>query len=77
MKFDRPYKYPQPYYADLKIGNLTFDILGKSSQEEREERDEFFVKQGMYPVHLPRPMVKKYAPVIAALIHVVKYWKAS
>jgi len=78
VKFDRPYKYPQPYYADLKIGNLTFDILGKSSQEEREERDEFFVKKGMYPIHLPRPMVKKYAPVIAALIHgFVKYWKAS
>ena len=77
VKFDRPYKYPRPYYADVKVGKLAMDVLGKSSEEERVKRDKYFIKQGMYPIHFPPPMVKKYAPVIASLIHVLIKYGAS
>ena len=68
VRIDRPYKYPQPYFMDVKVGNVTMDIVGKSTLEEVELRDKFFREKGLYPVHFPMPMVKKYAPLIASLV---------
>lgn len=70
VPYERPYNYPQPFFADIVVGNLAMDIVGKSTKEEIVKRDEFFIKKhGLYPIHFPVPMVKKYAPIIASLIH--------
>jgi hypothetical protein len=36
--------------------------------EEVEERDSYFRKKGLYPVHVPGPVIKKYAPFVASLV---------
>ena len=45
VPFDRPYKYSQPYFADIVIGRIVIDIKGKSSQEEVDERDKYFMEK--------------------------------
>jgi hypothetical protein len=45
------------------------DIKGKSSVGETEARDKYFIeKKQLLPIHLPPPMVKKFAPEIASLV---------
>ena len=69
VPFDRPYKYSQPYFADIVIGRVVMDIKGKSSVGETEARDKYFIeKKQLLPIHLPPPMVKKFAPEIASLV---------
>lgn len=68
VPFDRPYNYTKPYFGDVKVGNIVMDISGKSSVEEVEERDEYFRKKGLVPIHFPGPIIKKYAPFVAFLV---------
>ena len=42
---DRPYNYTKPYFGDIKVGNVIMDVAGKSSKEEVEERDKYFILQ--------------------------------
>ena len=68
VPFDRPYNYTKPYFGDIKVGNVVMDVKGKSSVEEVEERDKYFMEKGLLPIHFPGPMVKKFAPDIASLV---------
>jgi len=68
VPFDRPYNYTKPYFGDIKLGNVVMDIIGKSSAEEVEERDKYFMEKKLLLLHLPGPMVRKFAPEIASLV---------
>jgi len=69
---------PRPYYAPIKIGGIIIEILRPGTgKDEVQAKNEFFIKKGMWPINIPRPMAKKYSSVIASLIHGFLNWKAK